>query len=77
VRLSDFEDHRRKRSAIDELPDEVRDQLVSARKSGSHGPTGMVRWLHHNPEFGDDYKHVTVNMLDHWFVRNGIDATSE
>ncbi len=75
MRLSEFVDS--KRSIIDLLPDEVVEELVAARRANTHGPSAMVRWLHNNPEFGDDYKHVTVQQLEKWFARRGIRAGSE
>lgn len=77
MRLSEFDKDGATRSAVDRLPADVLDQLTEARRIGSHGPTAMVRWLHHNPDFGDDYKHITVSMLDKWFVRRSGRAGSE
>lgn len=55
-------------SAVDRLPDEVRDQLVEARRTGSHSVSAMIAWLKH-----EGYEDVTRNALFNWFSTRGID----
>lgn len=53
-------------SAIDRLPDDVRDQLVDARLAGTHSVRAMVAWL-----TNEGYTDVTVNALANWFSTRG------
>lgn len=65
---------RTRRSAIDAIPDEIKDQLVEARTSGTHSVMDMVDWLHNDPDHGDNYQKITVPALTQWFQRRGYRA---
>jgi hypothetical protein len=54
-------------SCIDMLPDDVREQLIAARTSGSHSVSAMVAWLKHL-----GHETVTANALYNWFTTRGI-----
>lgn len=62
-------------SAIDALPNEIREQLVEARINNTHYVPEMVAWLH-SEEFEGEFDHVTVPMLNHWFLRRGMRVNS-
>jgi hypothetical protein len=71
MRLSEMPKTRRgRRSAIDELPDSIVEQLIEARSLGTHSVPEMVSWLH-DPTFDEQYLHITISMLDTWFGRRG------
>jgi hypothetical protein len=72
--LSEFQRPEQARSFIDRMPPELVAQLVEARLSGSHSAADMVEWLHTDPEHGDEYRRVTVNMLEKWFSARGYRA---
>lgn len=55
-------------SVVDRLPDEVREQLVAARRNGTHSVNQMVAWLKH-----EGYEDVTRDALFNWFWTRGID----
>ena len=55
------------RSSVDRLPDEVRDQLVAARRADTHSVSTMVEWLRTT---GHDS--VSVNALNNWFAAHQI-----
>ena len=52
-------------SVVDLLPDEVKDQLVKARRNGTHSVRAMSEWLAH---LGHE---VSVNALSNWFSSRG------
>jgi hypothetical protein len=64
-------------SAVDLLPDDVRDQLIAARGAATHSVREMVRWLHEdedlqgNPVVGAKCRAVTVSGLNQWFTSRG------
>jgi len=68
MKLSEFPTTRRtgRVSGVDLLPDEVRDQLIAARLSGSHSVGAMVAWLK-----AEGYEHVSTAMLSCWFQARG------
>jgi hypothetical protein len=53
-------------SAVDLLPDEVRDQLVAARLGGTHSVGAMVAWLK-----AEGHDQVSSNALANWFQTRG------
>ena len=56
------------KSSVDRLPDEVRDQLVAARRADTHSVNTMVEWLRtlgHND--------VSANALNNWFNVHRVD----
>jgi hypothetical protein len=65
---------RTRRSAVDTLPEDIREQLIEARLAGTHSVTDMVEWLHNDPEHGDAYHSVSVPALTQWFQRRGYRA---
>ena len=74
MRLADYP-HRdtNRRSAIDQLPDEIIEQMVEARVTGTHYVNEIVDWLH-SPDFEGMYDHITIPMLANWFARRGYRA---
>lgn len=57
---------------VDGLPADVIDQLVEARRSGSHSVADMVDWLHNDPDHTDAaFRKVTVSALQQWFAARG------
>lgn len=73
MRLSEFEfSEPEDKSAVGQLPDHIRDDLVAARKARSHSIPQMVEWLHHDPEHGDAYRHIHSELLHAWFRRRGL-----
>lgn len=74
MRLSEFpHKHPTRRSAIDDLPQEILDQMIEARVNGTHYVTEIVQWLH-NPDFDGEYDHITIPMVTNWFYRRGYRA---
>ncbi len=55
------------------LPEDVRQQLVHAKKVRSHSVSEMIEWLH-DPEEGHppEWRQITKTMLSGWFWRNGV-----
>lgn len=68
MKLSDFPSTRRvgRVSVIDTLPEEVREQLIEARLSGSHSTGAMVEWLK-----SEGYNNVNASTLSNWFQARG------
>lgn len=62
---------RGRRSKVDLLPDEVRDQLIVAFRNGTHSGRTMVAWLQGDPDLPVECRAVTLTMLQKWFHRNG------
>lgn len=56
-------------SVVDQLPDDVRDQLVDARRNGTHSVSAMVEWLKAE---GYEHLNVTRDALYNWFQTRGI-----
>lgn len=72
MRLSDVPSrHKGRVSVVDLLPDDVREQLVEARETGSHSLTQMLWWLHNDPDAGEHGPNVTKDALRQWFDRRG------
>lgn len=69
MQLSDWEARANvgRQSCVDRLPDDIRDQLVKARTTGSHSAAAMVAWLKH-----EGYDEVTTAALYNWFQTRGI-----
>lgn len=68
MKLNDWPTHRRtaRLSVVDLLPDDVRDQLITARLAGSHSVGAMVEWLK-----AEGHDRVTVAALSCWFQSRG------
>lgn len=60
------------RSAIGKLPDEIREQLIEAKRTGSHTVPQMLTWLHDTELHGDKYQNISTSILHGWFQRKGI-----
>ena len=74
MRLSEFPHQRPSRvSAIDQLPQEILDQMIESRVTGTHYVSEIVEWLH-SPDFDGEYDHIAIPMLTNWFSRRGYRA---
>jgi len=73
--LADMPKRQRHFSAIDRLPDDIREQLIQARVTRTHTIQEMLDWLH-DESFEGAYNHVSVPMLNNWFVRRGYRANT-
>jgi hypothetical protein len=74
MRLSDRPTSRRRGrvSSVDRLPTDILDQLLEARRSGSHSVNDMVDWLHSDPDHTDPvFQQVTASALSQWFAARG------
>jgi len=71
VKLSDYRRATPGKSVVDGLPDDVRDQLCAAKRSGSHTVPEMVEWLQL-----EGFDAVTAGALRQWFERRGVRAES-
>lgn len=57
-------------SKCDELPEDIKEQLIAASQNRTHSVPDMVRWLNHS-DFNGEYAHITRPMLRHWLERRG------
>ncbi len=73
--LADMPKKPRNFSAVDRLPDEIREQLIAARVNHTHTVQEMADWLC-DESFNNAYDHVSVPMLNNWFVRRGYRANT-
>jgi hypothetical protein len=56
-------------SVVDRLPADVLEQLIAARRAGTHSVTAMAEWLAHE---GHTDPPVTANALRNYFANRGI-----
>lgn len=71
MKLSDYQRPAVARSSVDVLPEDVRDQLCEAKRTGSHTVPEMIEWLRL-----EGYGAVTPGALRQWFDRRGVRAES-
>jgi hypothetical protein len=71
--LKDMPKRQRHFSAIDRLPDEIRQQLIDARINRTHTIIEMNEWLH-DESFEGAYDNISIPMLNNWFMRRGYRA---
>ncbi len=64
--LNEFREPDTAKRRIDDIPQEMLDQLVGARRSGSHTMRDMIDWL-----TAEGYE-ISSSQLAGWFHRNGI-----
>lgn len=74
-RLEDMPKKQRQFSAIDRIPEEIRQQLIDAKTKRTHTILEMLEWLH-NEDFENAYDHITAPMLNNWFMRRGHRANT-
>jgi phosphoserine phosphatase len=53
-------------SVVDQLPPEVVEQLIAARRAGSHSVGAMIAWLK-----SEGHDTVSVSALTNWFQARG------
>jgi hypothetical protein len=71
MKLSEFPARKQvgKPSVVDQLPDEIRQQLIDARLAGTHSVGAMCAWAK-----AEGYENVTSNALSNWFQTRGYQA---
>lgn len=71
MQLSDYRNGKQRRSCVDLLPADVREQLCEAKRSRSHSVREMIEWLQL-----EGYEDVTASALNQWFDREGVRAVA-